>query len=253
MVEGSVVTLGGGESQQLGVMVSTAHTMDIGLVVLPDREEKGRSDMFSPIEEGLTSPGPGQVRPCKPPSPPGNDGPPMDNLDIDMAGDELSDPVELIARLEAEERELILARFDHDDAWRLGLLLVGLARARDAAVTIDIRRGRQQLFHYALPGTSPDNDAWIRRKSRIVTRFGASSYLVGLRHRLAGRTSADETGLNPRRYAAYGGSFPLTVAGVGVVGAVTVSGLPQADDHRLVVEALRHFAADQHRGAGSTP
>ncbi|MEV0726262.1 heme-degrading domain-containing protein [Micromonospora purpureochromogenes] len=170
-----------------------------------------------------------------------------------MAGGALPHSVDLIARLEAEQRKLILTRFDHDDAWRLGLLLVGLARARGAAVTIDIRHGRQQLFHYALPGTSADNDAWIRRKSRIVTRFGASSYLVGLRHRLAGRTSADETGLNPRRYAAYGGSFPLTIAGVGVVGTVTVSGLPQADDHRLVVEALQDFVADQHDGSRSLP
>ena len=184
---------------------------------------------------------------------PGNDGPSADKLDIDMAGGELSDSVDLVARLEVEQRELILPRFDHDDAWRLGLVLVGLARARGAAVTIDIRRGGQQLSHYALPGTSPDNDAWIRRKRRVVTRFGASSYLVGLKHRLAGMTSADKTGLDARRYAAYGGSFPLTVAGVGVVGTVTVSGLPPADDHRLVVEALRNFAADQHPGSHPAP
>ena len=33
------------------------------------------------------------------------------------------------------------------------------------------------------------------------------------------------------------------VAGVGIVGAVTVSGLPQAQDHALVVEGLRDFLA----------
>ncbi len=39
-------------------------------------------------------------------------------------------------------------------------------------------------------------------------------------------------------YATDGGSFPLNVEGAGVVGSVTVSGLPQRDDHNLVVEAL---------------
>jgi uncharacterized protein (UPF0303 family) len=31
---------------------------------------------------------------------------------------------------------------------------------------------------------------------------------------------------------------------VGVVGVITVSGLPQADDHALVVEVLERFLAD---------
>jgi uncharacterized protein (UPF0303 family) len=147
---------------------------------------------------------------------------------------------ELILRLEAEQRELELTRFDHDDAWRLGRLLVDMARERGAPVTVDIRRGGHQLFHFALPGTSADNDAWVERKSAVVARFGDSSYLVGARGRLAGRSLA-ERGLDPLRYADHGGSFPIVIAGVGAVGAVTVSGLPQADDHALVVEALRRF------------
>ncbi|HKT00027.1 MAG TPA: heme-degrading domain-containing protein [Rugosimonospora sp.] len=152
------------------------------------------------------------------------------------------DDADLIARLETEQQELVLARFNDDDAWRLGLLLVDLARQRRAPVTVDIRRGQQQLFHYALPGTSADNDGWIQRKSAVVARFGQSSYLVGANGRRAGRSLPDR-GLDPRRYADHGGSFPLTVAGVGVIGAVTVSGLPQADDHRLVVDALHRFLA----------
>jgi uncharacterized protein (UPF0303 family) len=75
---------------------------------------------------------------------------------------------DLVARLEAEQRELVLTRSDHDDAWRLGVLLVDLAREHGAAVTVDIRRGRHQLFHYALPGTSPDNDSWILRGPRTT-------------------------------------------------------------------------------------
>jgi uncharacterized protein (UPF0303 family) len=45
-------------------------------------------------------------------------------------------------------------------------------------------------------------------------------------------------GLSIREVAPHGGSFPIVVAGVGCVGAATVSGLPQREDHELVVEAL---------------
>ncbi|MFC9324134.1 heme-degrading domain-containing protein [Kitasatospora sp. NPDC057015] len=151
---------------------------------------------------------------------------------------------ELIRRIEDEERRLVLPGFDNEDAWRLGGALVELAREWGAPVTVDIRRGTQQLFHYALPGTCADNDAWLRRKTRTVERYGHASYLVGLRFAAQGTTFEEKSRLDPDTYAAHGGAFPLTVAGVGVVGTVAVSGLPQAEDHRLVVAALeRHLAA----------
>ncbi len=146
-----------------------------------------------------------------------------------------------IARIEEQERRLVLPKFDHDDAWRLGVALVELARAKAAPVTVDIRRNGQQLFHYALPGTSADNDAWILRKTRTVDRFACSSLLVGLRATVKGRTFEESSRLDPDTYAAHGGAFPITVAGVGVVGTVAVSGLPQREDHQLVVEALEGY------------
>ncbi|CAM5370433.1 MULTISPECIES: heme-degrading domain-containing protein [Streptomyces] len=146
-----------------------------------------------------------------------------------------------LEELEAQERRLVFRQFTHDDAWVLGSLLVGLARERQAPVAIDIHRAGQQLFHAALPGSTPDNDAWIARKRRVVERYGAASYLVGARFRAKGTTFEDSSRLDPDVYAAHGGSFPITVEGVGVIGAVTVSGLPQLQDHRLVVEALEEF------------
>ncbi|MCZ4098660.1 MULTISPECIES: heme-degrading domain-containing protein [Streptomyces] len=150
----------------------------------------------------------------------------------------MSTPSDLVAELEAQERDLVLQGFSNDDAWRLGSLLVELARERNAPVTIDIRRGSQQLFHYALDGTSPDNDAWLARKSRVAERYGASSYLVGARFRAKGTTFEESSRLDPDLYAAHGGAVPLRVAGVGIVGTAAVSGLPQSEDHALVVEAL---------------
>lgn len=151
------------------------------------------------------------------------------------------DVAAIVARVEEEERELVLPAFTHDDAWRLGCLLVELAEERDLPVTIDIRKGTQQVFHAARPGTTPDNDSWVQRKVATVYRFGASSYLVGRRHARDGRDFNEAGGLPFQEYVAHGGAFPIRVDGVGIVGVVTVSGLPQADDHALAVEALRAF------------
>ncbi|MFD6548247.1 heme-degrading domain-containing protein [Streptomyces sp. NPDC058398] len=148
-----------------------------------------------------------------------------------------------IADLEEQERRLTLQRFTHDDAWALGTLLVELAREREAPVAIDICRGGQQLFHAALPGSTPDNDAWIDRKRRVVERYGCSSLLVGSRFRAKGTTFEDSSRLDPDTYAAHGGAFPIAVTGAGVIGTVVVSGLPQVEDHKMVVEALEKFLA----------
>ncbi|MFD3919910.1 heme-degrading domain-containing protein [Streptomyces sp. NPDC058595] len=152
-------------------------------------------------------------------------------------------PFPTVAELEAQEARLVLPHFGYDDAWALGGLLVELSREREAPVAIDIRRGGQQLFHCALPGSSVDNDAWIDRKRRVVERYGASSFLVGSRFRAKGSTFEDSSRLDPDLYAAHGGSFPIIVRGAGVIGTVTVSGLPQEEDHALVVEALERTLA----------
>ncbi|MCP3819502.1 heme-degrading domain-containing protein [Streptomyces sp. A3M-1-3] len=150
---------------------------------------------------------------------------------------------EHVKTLEEQERLLVLPRFTYEDAWRLGSLLVELALDRSAPVAIDITRGPQQLFHAALPGSTADNDAWIDRKRRVVERYAESSYLVGTRFRAKGTTFEDSSRLDPDHFAAHGGSFPIAVEGAGVIGTVTVSGLPQAEDHAMVVEALERFAA----------
>ncbi|MFI6344412.1 heme-degrading domain-containing protein [Streptomyces sp. NPDC050560] len=155
-----------------------------------------------------------------------------------------------LAELAAQEEHLVLPGFGPDDAWRLGTLLVDLAKGRGAPVAIDIHHGAQQLFHAALPGATPDNAEWIARKRRVVERYQQSSYRVGTHHRARGTTFEEATRLDPAVYAAHGGSFPLRVRGTGVVGAVTVSGLPQKEDHDLVVTALTRFLDGAGAAAG---
>jgi uncharacterized protein (UPF0303 family) len=147
----------------------------------------------------------------------------------------------LIASLEAQEEQLVFARFSNADAWRLGSAMAAAAIERALPVTIDIRRHGQQLFHVALPGTTAENDSWIDRKVNVVNRFAAASYLVGRRLEARGIALDEAIGVEPRLFAAHGGAFPIRIRDVGVVGTVTVSGLPQADDHAFVTEMIGAF------------
>jgi len=151
---------------------------------------------------------------------------------------------DLLTQLADQEERLQFTKFDNETALALGAQLLAAARERGLPVTISVRRGGQRLFHAALPGTSADNDAWIDRKSRVVDRYGHSSFLVGSQFRAKGGSFEADSRLDPDEYAAHGGVFPVLVRGVGPVGTVGVSGLPQAEDHAFVVEQLAVFLAD---------
>src|SRR6185437_13585218 len=143
-----------------------------------------------------------------------------------------------LERIALQERELVLPRLDAETAWKLGSHLRKLAHERRLAVVIDIRRFGQPLFYAAMDGTTPDNVEWVRRKSNVVARFHSSSYAAGLKEKRKGETIHESQGLPLAEYATHGGSFPLTVSGAGVIGSITVSGLPMRQDHELVIEAL---------------
>ncbi|MGX7006120.1 heme-degrading domain-containing protein [Caballeronia sp. KNU42] len=143
-----------------------------------------------------------------------------------------------LQQIEQQEKLLVVPRFDADFGWRIGTHLHELAEARGLAIAIDVRTFGHAIFFSALAGATPDNADWVRRKSKIVAQFRCSSYAVGLRLAQSASTLADKFGLSNADYAAHGGSFPLIVPGVGVIGSITVSGLPQREDHELTVEAM---------------
>lgn len=156
---------------------------------------------------------------------------------------QLEDDLDRILR---QERELQWNAFNEEDAWQLGSTLRELAVERQLPIVIDIRRFAPHianhagvpLFYAALSGTAPDNAEWARRKANLVARLGRSSYAIGLGLKARNTTLQEKYGLPPADYVSHGGAFPILLAGTGVIGSVTVSGLPQRDDHELVVEAL---------------
>ncbi|MDE1993154.1 MAG: heme-degrading domain-containing protein [Rhizobiaceae bacterium] len=142
-----------------------------------------------------------------------------------------------LSRIALQEETLRFDAFDLSTAWVLGKLLHDLASERNLGVAIDITLHSMPVFYIALPGSTPDNSNWIRRKRNMVLRYFRSSYASTLKLEQQGK-KIEDNGLSSADYAASGGSFPIFVNGTGCIGAVTVSGLPQREDHNLVVEAL---------------
>jgi uncharacterized protein (UPF0303 family) len=147
-------------------------------------------------------------------------------------------PTPTLDELLDQERRLVLPSLDENGAIDVGVSLLRTATERDLPVTIEVRFGRRVVFRAARNGTDDENDVYIAGKARLVERFGHSSLYERLQYELAGTSFAEATSLEFPEYAPHGGGFPLIVAGQGPVGVVIVSGLPQLDDHALVVECL---------------
>ena len=143
--------------------------------------------------------------------------------------------LEIIA---SQEKLLEFDRFDLARAWSLGSRLRDIASARSHVLAIDVHINGMQAFFTSLPGGKPDFEHWIRRKRNLVLRFHRSSYAIGLDLAQQQATLESKWGLPVADFAPHGGCVPIRVSGVGCIGAVTISGLPQREDHNLAIEGL---------------
>lgn len=151
---------------------------------------------------------------------------------------------EVVAQITEQESRLIFDRFSVSTAHAIGMSLLDHGRQHSLPIVIDITRSGQCLFHTALEGATADNAQWVQRKMRVVQRFGHSSLYMGALCRTKGVSLEEKYLLPLNEYAAHGGSFPVAVKDCGIIGSVTVSGLPQIDDHELVVSILDHYVKE---------
>jgi uncharacterized protein (UPF0303 family) len=146
-----------------------------------------------------------------------------------------------VALLRKQEQQAQFQSFSEEIAFDLGSVVYGIARGKRAPVVINIRTSDRALFHAAMPGATPDNDEWVRRKSNVVLRYHVSSLQFGDSLALKDRVINPDMGIDMMNFAGHGGSFPIRVKKAGVVAAITVSGLPQLDDHRMIIDALDQY------------
>ncbi|HKM07679.1 MAG TPA: heme-binding protein, partial [Sphaerochaeta sp.] len=101
------------------------------------------------------------------------------------------------------------------------------------------------LFQYSAEGANLSNESWIDRKFRTVLNFEMSTlrYALWLKQR---GSSLEERGLDPTKFVACGGGFPIYVEGVGTVGVAIVSGLTDIRDHEVIVNCISRFIGEDN-------
>ena len=143
---------------------------------------------------------------------------------------------EEIVLIKRQETELALTAFDEAIAFEIGSAERARALAEDLSLVVDLRTWDRQLFFAATPGTSADNAEWVRRKVNSVRRFQRATYRLVL-ERGEGLFSP-VVAADPADYVIAGGGFPIRVKGAGIIGTLTISGLPGRSDHGVAVDAL---------------
>ncbi|MES0130577.1 heme-degrading domain-containing protein [Mesorhizobium sp. M0029] len=151
-----------------------------------------------------------------------------------------------IALIQKQEEMLVFPAFDEAVAFKVGWAIRERALAEKLPIIIDIRLWDRPLFYAALPGSNASNPDWARRKINVVKRYLKSTYRLVLEQQRPDRTFKVGEGLDIADYVLAGGGFPVTVKGVGVIGVIAVSGLPERQDHGVVVDALcDHLGVDR--------
>ena len=143
-----------------------------------------------------------------------------------------------IARVAKQEKRLAFTAFDEATAFSVGSALRERALTEKLPIVIQISVWDRLLFYAALPGSSSSNFDWVRRKINVVKMFQKSTYRMVLEQNSPDRAFKTGHGLPVTDYVLAGGGFPVVIKGVGAVGAFGVSGLPEREDHGVVVDAL---------------
>ena len=112
----------------------------------------------------------------------------------------------------------------------------------DKGIAIKITVNHIVVFSYVQDGACKSNVDWAMRKQRIVE----DEEMCTLRHRVwmeLTDNTWETRKLDPNDYSEHGGGFPIRIKDTGVIGSITVSGLPHLEDHQIIVDALEEYFA----------
>ena len=147
------------------------------------------------------------------------------------------------AGLALEAKTLTLASLTQAQALEIGGIAQEFGLDRKLPIAIEVRMKDWIVFHASLPGSSPENDSWIRRKANVVNKTGHSTIYEKVLAEEQGIDWHKSKGVEDELYAIHGGGLALNVVGLGLTGILLISGLTEVEDHLLGIEILTEYLA----------
>jgi len=143
----------------------------------------------------------------------------------------------LLKTLLQEENDLQFSEFTNSTAYEVGSRIIEKALRENKSIVVNIQKDGELLFYTKMNGATVNNDQWVTRKNNMVLHFKHSSYYMHV-YLKSINSNVEAYSLDPKDCAAEGGAFPLIIKNVGVVGTITVSGLPGEEDHKMITSVL---------------
>jgi len=143
--------------------------------------------------------------------------------------------------LRKQEEMLRVEKFNAQDAFALGTIMVGLAKEKyQQPISVRIMLGGQTTFSFLMDGTSTHNEWWMDKKLHTCRISGVSSILTLVEVAEGLRPDEPEFDLI-NDFALCGGCFPLRNTSGKLLGYVLCSGMKHWMDHQLIADALNEY------------
>lgn len=136
-------------------------------------------------------------------------------------------------------KKIKLDSFCNRTGMKMGLSIVALAKERSQNIAVQIERLNHIIFLYVDNDLPRDKHNWLKRKANVAKHFEESSLSVK-NDLINGNMTLEKTfALDDKEYLAKGGSIPIFVKNTGMIAIITVSGLHDEEDHKIIIDALK--------------
>lgn len=136
-------------------------------------------------------------------------------------------------------KKIELDSFDNRMAFDMASKVIDLAKERNQHIAIEIIRLNHTIFLYVDDSLPMDKHNWLRRKANVAKQFEESSLSVKQDLKEGNMTLEKTFALDENNFLAKGGAIPIFVKGAGMIAVITVSGLHDEEDHKIIIDALK--------------